>query len=559
MEPSLSLMELERLFQHLLDQLTNSKDTFFILSQASNRFHKIMHQEGIEYAESQLLKDYCSSSFQNQIMNFKAKNPGFILFTPMTFRLIHYLLIHKIDFYTKLNESNQVGSPLIQMIGSRPEHIKQFSLPGTCLVANRILDYVEDSLRKLEPATRDIRTFYFRCLTDPVSAISRANMYENDYFNNKLKAIHGISAEELVDAIFGFFSHVLSKDPAIIHPELSLNNFLEVEKKEVAQTVLDLLSQKQASISITLNELIHSLCDDLYLDRCGRGKPFIQVNELYYCLRPDLLDNALGDLPYHLIFTHLFQKNKDKSKDSERNDLKSKRGEAYQKYLFDITQSLLGEEACRNENYKKSGEFGDMIIELSPTKLLIIEIKLADPQDALKKGDIEELKKRFLIPQKRNRVLNDTPGPLQLMYRAGEYRKKIEFKGSIQTIMIYHGWFPELEIFDDLYAKMIKSHETCIQYETIQNNSPLILMNGFTWELILSTIKQKDKTDDDADKIAILNSIIDFISPDANLPSKTSTNIEKYINLHSLRFSVYPLYNQKIEERANATRKKLKK
>ena len=523
MQPALSFMELERLFQHLLDQLTNSKDTFFILSQASNRFHKIMHQKGIEYAENELLKDYCSSSFQNQIILFKKENPDFILFTPMTFRLIHHLLIHKIDFHPKLNLSNQVSSSPVKTLDSRPENINNFCLLGACLVANRILDHVEDSLRKLDPATRDIRTFYFRCLTDPVSAISRASMYENDHFNNKLKAIYGISAKQLIDPIFGYFSHVLSEDPAIIHAELSLNNFLEVEKKEVAQTALNLLSQKHSRIPITLHALIQSLCDDLYLDRCVRGKPFIQVNELYYCLRPDLLDNALGDLPYHLIFTHLLTKNKNNSKDLERNDFKSKRGEAYQEYLFGTTQSVLGKEVCRNENYKKSGEFGDMIIQLSPTKLLIAEIKLADPQDSLKQGDIEELKKRFLIPQKRNRILNDTHDPLQLMHRASEYRKKIDFKETIQTIMIYHGWFPELDIFDDLYTKLIKGHETCIQYDSIQNNSPLILMNGFTWELILSSIKQKFKNES-ADKITTLNSIVEFICKDANLPSKTLTN-----------------------------------
>jgi hypothetical protein len=163
-----------------------------------------------------------------------------------------------------------------------------------------------------------------------------------------------------------------------------------------------------------------------------------------------------------------------------------------------------------------------------------------------------------LIPQKRNRILNDTPGPLQLMHRASEYRKKFDFKGTIQTIMIYHGWFPELDIFDDLYAKLIKSNDTCVHYDSIQSNSPLILMNGFSWELILSSIEQKFKNES-AGRIITLNCIVDFIRKDANLPSKTSTNIEKYINLHNLRFSLYPLFSQKIEERANATREKLKK
>lgn len=556
-QPTLISMTQERLFQHLLDQFTNSKNTFHILSQASIRFHKEMHKNGIEHAENQLLKDYCSSSFQKQMIEFKEKNPDFILFTPMTFRVIHHLLIHKINGLMKLNKPNSAVN-YIENSGSTLEKINYLSLPGVCLFANRIIDYIEESLRKFEPSTREIRTFYFRCLTDPVSALSRATMYENDYFNNKLKAIHGISPKELTDALFGYFSHVSSQDPAIINADQSFNNFLEIEKKEISQNVLDLLSQKHLSVPITLNELINSLCDDLYLDRLGRGKPFIQVNQLYYCLRPDLLDNALGDLPYHLIFTDLLTKNKSKSKDTEINLLKSRRGEAYQEYLFGITQSLLGKEICSNKIYKKSGEFGDMIIELSPKKLLIIEIKLADPQDSLKKGDIEELKKRFLIPQKRERNLNNTPGPLQLMHRACEYRKKIDFKGTIQTIMIYYGWFPELDIFDDLYSNLITNNETCIYYDSVENNSPLILMNGFTWELILSSIKQKFQNEGE-DKITTMNSIVDFICKDAKFPSKTSENIQKYINLHNLRFSLYPLFGQKIEERANATRDKLKK
>jgi hypothetical protein len=543
-------MELDRLFQHLIDQLyqSNSKNTLLILAQAGSRFHKTIHKSGWEAADKELINTYCSGSSKEQVLIFKELNPDFVLFTPMTFRLIHHLLIHNVDCSSKTTQPNHTGSNIEKSIDYTYD---QFSLVGVCLIANQILEYVDHSEMQLPISAREIRNYYLRCLTDPTSAISRARMYDSPYFSNKLESIYEISAKDLIDAIFDFFVHISSKDPAIIDPDLSFNSFLEQEKTAIAQDVLHILSQKYLGIPIPLNKLIETLCDDLYLDRYCRGKPFIQVEDRHYCFRPDLIDNALADLPFHLIFTKLI------AEKSDTNDLKDQRGLAYQNYLCSVTRSILGEESCKNINLKKSGEYGDLIIEISSEKVLMLEVKLADPQESLKKGDVEEMKKRFLIPQKRKRGGKEVPGPLQLMQRAMEYRTKFNYTGIIHTAVISYGWFPEIDIFDDLYIDLIKKNEICTRYDADKNNSPLILMNGFTWELILSSIKQK--TDPAANKLNELDAILDTLKIQANSPSKTSSTVEMYIKSQGLRFSVYPLFEKTITDRADISRKSLKR
>ncbi len=549
-QPPLSFMKFDRLFQHLIDQLyqPNSKNTILILAQAGNRFHKTMHKNSWEDADKELINTYCSGSSREQVLKFKELNPDFVLFTPMTFRLIHHLLVHNVDCSSKTTQSDHASPNIDKSIDYTYD---KFSLVGVCLIANQILEHVDSSVMQLPIASREIRNYYLRCLTDPISAISRARMYDCPYFSNKLESMYDISAKELIDAVFDFFVHVTSKDPAIINADLSFNSFLETEKTEVAQDVLHILSQKYLGIPIPLNKLIENLCDDLYLDRYCRGKPFIQVEEQYYCFRPDLIDNTLADLPFHLIFTKLL------SEKSDTNKLKDERGVAYQNYLCSVTRSILGEGNCKNINLKKSGEYGDLIIEISHQKVLILEVKLADPQESLRKGDVEEMKKRFLIPQKRNRGGKEVPGPLQLMQRAVEYRNIFNYTGIIQTAVIFYGWFPEIGIFDDLYIDLVKKNEICTQYEAEKNNSPLILMNGFTWELILSYIKQK--ADLGAIKLYELDSIIDALKIQANFPSTTSSSVETYIKSQGLHFSVYPLFEKIIAGRFDISRKSLKR
>lgn len=533
-------MEMKRLFQHLDAQINQDdyKNSLIILCQSSIRLYKSLTQknQNLYEADLELIETigYCPEPLRTEILRLKKHNTQFVLFNQKAFYLIYYLLIHDIDF--QLND-NAVSD---QTHLTKVEPYSSFSLVGVFLIANEILSRVETISDTSSEESASICDFYSRCLVDPAGAIGRSGLfYNNTYFDEQIKNRYDLSVDELRHMNFALFAHVLSKDPAIIDPFSSFK--VLQEKQATIRKVLDLLSTSNKNKPISFSRLISDLPINLNLREHIRGKPFIEAGGLYFCVCPELLGGVLADLPHHLIFTDM------RLKEEKTKPLHDQRGLAFQTYLKTLSKDVL-RDICREEIRKKHGEFGDLVINLGPEEILMIEIKSADPQESVKKGNVAETVKRFLLPPERKNSGKKTPGPLQVMERAMDYREKFGFRGKIHTAVISYGWFPEVPIFDQLFTQCIKTHEICLKYESDKANFPMILLNSFTWELMLSGIEQL-KSQSVLPQSA-LSSMLESLKPSAISPSQSSDIIENYIASHELKFSVAPLFKSHIQDLA---------
>ncbi|NGX51915.1 MAG: hypothetical protein KR126chlam5_00204 [Candidatus Anoxychlamydiales bacterium] len=526
--PELINISIDSLIKHLLNQLhlTEHKNILYQISKCAIRFHKI---KNIQEANDELIKTYCKGKYQQQILEFIKNNPNHLLFLDnKAFRLIHLLLIYKIDNL----EQGTYSSDKIST--------NKFSLVGSFLIANHILEYVNVIMKQKPICSSKIMEYYSRIKTDPLSAIDKASMYENTFWNDNFQRLFKMSIEEFNNALFETYIHLIAKEPMILDTKKPFKSLPD----HLGERVLNLLSQNCASKPYQMDQIKNTLCENLYLDIQVRGKPLIKVKDRAYCFRPDQMENAISELPFHLVFTEC----------KETNDLKDKKGQAFQDYVFKVTKPIFPDKSCHKINTKKGGEYGDIIIDISPEKKIIIELKNALVQDSLKKGSIEELKKRFLTPLRRKKGKGkESPGPLQVIQRALDYKKNFNFEGVIQPIIIYGECYPEFECFDNLYNKHIKQNKICKDYDCNPKNNPLILMNNSTWELILSAIKQqkREKT------LFVLNAILASLSSDANYPSKTYVNVKKYIENNKLRLSLKSLFSNKLITKGEKLKSKL--
>lgn len=529
---------MRRLFEHLDAQIhqKNHKDTLFILSQAAIRLHKLLteNDKSLYDADLELIKTdgYCKEEFVVKILELKKQNPRFVLFHKQAFQLIYHLMIYDIDFL----ESNLEPFELNRFTPVAP--YEAFSLVGVFLLANEILSYLKAQYPPAPGESAEIRDFYSRCAIDPAGAVGRSGLfYDRQYFNEELKKRFGLSVQDLRQMAFDHFVHILSKDPAIF--DLSVSFKLPIEKHEALRKVVNLLSVRYRSKSVRFSELIKRLAIDLALGSEIRGKPLIEANGLYYCLCPELLGSPLADLPHHVILTDMLSKGEKRTK-----PLRDAKGEAFHAYMTAFSIRELGENACKAISTKKDGEFGDLIIDLGSGGKLMVELKVADPRDSEKKGNIADVIKRFLLPLERSKGNRRNPGPLQVMESAISYRKKYNFTGAMYTAVIYYGWFPEVTDFDRAYAQSIKATKGCLLYEENEANAPTILMNAFTWELILSAVKQS--ATQAMPSTTVLHSILNALRPHAGFPSRSSSIIEEYFRENKKKFSVAPVFRDQI-------------
>ncbi len=474
-----------RLFEHLDAQLQykNRRQAISLLAQIAIRLHKLLTEKNMSLydADRELLltPGYSQGPVLQKILELKKKNSLFVLFNKQAFKLIYHLLLLDIDYGDR---ESDVLPPV--------EPYDKFSPVGIFLIANETLHDLQKNRRVTEEESSAIRDFYSRCLVDPAGAVGRSGLfYDRTYFNQELQKRVGVSVQDVRLIAFEHFVHVLSKDPAVF--DLATSFKLPKEMHPALEAISSLLTVRYKSQKIKFSELIEQLDLDLSLEKKIRGKPLLEVDGISYCLCPELLSSPLADFPYHLILNDM----KSKGEQNNINGLRDERGKAFQGYITVLSERILGKDICHRPYFKKDGEFGDHLIDLAPEDKLIIEWKVADPPESAKAGNIKEIIKRFLLPPKRKGSGREHPGPLQVVDAAMDYRKKHSYKGQIHTAVGYYGWFPEVATFDDAYVQEIKTAETCLEYEKEQMNIPTILWNAFTWELMLSAVKQSASVD----------------------------------------------------------------
>lgn len=534
-----------RLFEHLDAQLQykNRRQAINLLAQIAIRLHKLLTEKNMSLydADRELLltPGYSQGPVLQRILELKKENSQLVLFNRQAFKLIYHLLLLDIDYGDRELDTLPPVEPY-----------DEFSPVGIFLIANETLLDLQKNRHGTAEESIDIRDFYSRCLVDPAGAVGRSRpFYDTPYFNQELQKRVGVSVQDVRLIAFDHFVHVLSKDPAVF--DLATSFKLPKEMRPALEAISSLLTVRYKSQKIKFSELIEQLDLDLSLEKKIRGKPLLEVDGASYCLCPELLSSPLADLPYHLIWSDM----KSKGEQDNINVLRDERGKAFQEYITALSERILGKDICHRPYLKKDGEFGDQLIDLAPEEKLIIEWKVAEPLDLAKGGNIKEIIKRFLLPPKRKGSGREHPGPLQVMDAAMDYRKKHSYKGQIHTAVGYYGWFPEVAAFDDAYSQEIKTAETCLEYEKEQINIPTILWNAFTWELMLSAVKQSASPDRSAP--TVLREMLELLKPYANHPSKSSQVIEDYFREKGLKFSVAPLFSDEIHKLAKECQSKL--
>lgn len=537
----LPYLPVDDLVNTLLDHLDDIDETTIkFVSQAGTRMHKEFDTNNLIEKDNELLKCYCPVPLIGTILEFKKNNPNSVLFEHAGFRLLQHLIVHRIHRSRKNITPMIVGQrvycrngPLWLPLDKLDKTSQQgrINLVGAFLLINEILDQVTSKFSCKPDQDFTIRSYYFRRLTDPAGAIGRAlDLYDTNYFNTQIYERFGLTVPDLLYKTFMAFAHIHNNDPAIFCPYRSLKKS-DRQTQDQMKNIFELMSLELRSVPKDIGQVVGDISDDLYLDVICRGKPFIKVNDLYYCIRPSLINDSLANLPFHLLLTQM-KRNNEPSK--QRNILFIERGNAFEVYMREKSKNILGNGICSEVVDTNDEQFGDFIIEVAPGIKLIIECKGLYESDDVKKGRTKAVVKKFILPPPGSNSTKH-PGPLQVMRRASAYRHESSFTGKIYTAVIYYGSFPETESFDQLFYSHTSKKDDFLNYSKDQQNRPTFLFSSFEWELILSLIAQKRS-------LAEILNIIDGLSP-----SKISEALKSYISTHKLRFSVAPIFDEEIK------------
>jgi hypothetical protein len=500
-----------------------------LLAQAGGRLHRIFQTEGHEAADQELISTFCPEPFQSAILEVKKQRQNAFLFTPLGFRLIHHLLIHKITspcpikiYRTHFGTQTFVRSrSLLVPLPAAPKQIADLSLSGIFLMANELI-------HKLYSPLKENEVFYLTRQYDFTGVVGRIKLlFDNEYFNHEYIRRFGFDISSFLNSLSDILIHVLAKDPMILSPQVSYQRYPEKTQVAILAAVHH-LAIGFGNRPVTLNALKHTLKEDLLLDRHGRGKPLLEHQEIFYCIRPDLLAAALANLPIHMILTNAKEKREGRKPGDQ---LLTKMGPIFETFCFSKTKEVLGENQCRLPDGIKP--FGDFLILVTDECHLMIETKTTIENDQLLRGNRAEIIKKFLLPEPNSKS-GPNPGPLQIMHRAIEYRKQNSFDGEIYTAVVYLNAPPPTSEFDRLYVENITNKDIHQTYQIDPRNRLTILLSISLWELILSAIKQKGSLQD------ILKSL-------AGLPpSKVGPCIIDLMKAQNMQISSTPIYESEI-------------
>lgn len=508
-----------------------------LLAKAAGRLFRIFQADGPDAADQELIAVYCPEPFQSVILEIKKQTKNAFLFTPLGFRLIHHLLIHKITspcpiktYPTNIGTQTFVRSNSLWVpIPSAPKHITDPSLSGIFLMANELIDKLYSPLRENE-------LFYLTRQYDFTGVVGRMRLlFDNAYFNDEFVQRFGFKISSFLESLSKILAHVLAKDPMVLSPSISYQRYPQ-ETQAAIQAAVNHLAIDVGHRPVTLNTLEQTLKEDLLLDRYGRGKPLIGYREFFYCVRLDLLGTALANLPIHMILINA----KEKGQGSKPgNLLLTTMGPIYETFCFNKTKEILGESRCKLPEGIKP--LGDFLIFVTDKCSLMIEAKTTIENDKLIAGDQREIIKKFILPEPNSKS-GPNPGPLQIMQRATEYRRQNSFDGELYTAVVYLNAPPPTPEFDKLYSENIPNKDIYQTYQIDKRNRSTILLSISQWELILSAELQKGSL------YEILNSL-------AGLPpSKVGSCIIDFMKSRNMQASSAHIYESEIAEIAEKWR-----
>jgi hypothetical protein len=515
----------------------NSAKVIALIAQAGGRLHQILQVDGPEAADQELIAAYCPEPFQSTILEIKKRTQNSFLFTPLGFRLVHHLLIHKITspgpiktYPKNVGMQTFVRSSSIWVpIPSAPKRITNLSLSGIFLMANELLDKLYSPLRENE-------LFYLTRQYDFTGVVGRMRLlFENKHFDDEFLGRFGFGISSFLNSLSNVLVHVLAKDPMVLSPSVSYQRYSQ-ETQAAIQAAVYHLAIDFGHRSLTLNTLRQTLKEDLLLDRYGRGKPLLRYRELFYCIRPDLLATALTNLPIHMILTNAREKGEGSS---PGNRLLTTMGPIFESLCYNKTKEILGEDRCRAPEGIKP--LGDLLILITDKCLLIIEAKATIENEKLINGDRREIIKKFLLPEPNSKS-GPNPGPLQIMQRATEYRKQNNFDGELYTAVVYLNAPPATSEFDNLYLENIPNKDIYQSYKVDMGNRSTILLSIFHWELILSAVKQGGSLQEILKNLAGLSS------------SNVGRCIVDWMKAQNMQISSAPIYESEISEIADKCR-----
>lgn len=519
-----------------LNEVDSSK-VIPLIAQAAGRLHRILQTDGPEEADQELVAVYCPEPFRSAILEIKKQMQNAFLFTPLGFRLIHHLLIHKITspcpiktYPTHIGSQTFVRSNSLWIpIPSAPKHITDLSLSGIFLMANELIDKLYSPLRENE-------LFYLTRQYDFTGVVGRMRLlFDNGYFNNEFVQRFGFEISSFLNSLSKIFAHVLSKDPMVLSPSISYQRYPQ-ETQAAIQEAIKHLAVDIGHRPVTLNALVQALKEDLLLDRYGRGKPLLGYRELFYCVRPDLLCTALANLPIHMILINAKERGQGFK---PGNQLLTTMGTFFETFCFNKTKEILGESRCKLPEGIKP--LGDFLILVTDRCSLLIEAKTTIENDKLISGDRREIIKKFILPEPNSKS-GPNPGPLQIMQRATEYRKQNSFDGELYTAVVYLNAPPPTPEFDKLYSENISNKAIYQTYQTDMRNRSTILLSIFQWELILSAIKQKGSL------YEILDSLVGLS------PSKIGSCIIDLMKAQNMQISSARIYEPEIASMSDSCR-----
>lgn len=238
--------------------------------------HRIFQTDGPEEADQELIAVYCPEPFRSAILEIKKQTQKAFLFTPLGFRLIHHLLIHKITspcsikaYPTHIGTQTFVrNNSLWVPIPSAPKRITDLSLSGMFLMANELIDKLYSPLKENE-------LFYLTRQYDFTGVLGRMRLlFDNEHFNNEFVRRFGFKISSFLDSLSSILLHVLAKDPMVLSPSISYQRYLE-ETQAAIQSAANHLAVDFGHRPVTLNALAQTLKFeiDVMSDKCHQGAP----------------------------------------------------------------------------------------------------------------------------------------------------------------------------------------------------------------------------------------------------------------------------------------------
>lgn len=414
-----------------------------------------------------------------------------------------------------------------QVISGQDYRSLQYRIIETFFFANQLLIHLQQDIN-------DISYYYLNnnSFKTPLNIILRSRiLYDTSYFNKKLKQYFSMSSHELNNFLYLTYSHVYINSPARIEPDTNFHQFFSEDIIIQIKKIINSLAKELKNESISYSVLRKNLRDYYTLDKLenplNRGKPFFKIDNRFVCMRPDQLADAFDTFPYFRILKELDKK--------EADEFFYQFGKiALERYIDIISKRVFGDNSIKPSKKKESDPCADRIIIISPIVHVLIELKSARAEDQVKGGSKKDLENKFITIFKSSN--KKQKGILQLFKATKKYREDDSFNGTIYTIIVYYGDFPEISTFDELIESKINSRTDCQEYLKDTRNKPSIWLNLSHLEVIFNIVKEGGSFEELLQRLS------------KTPPSKTAQIIINYARENSLDCSILSIFERELED-----------